>query len=70
MAVYNTSSTDDGTANARKCENSLFLSQERDENATKVCFRVGIECVGLDFVVLPVKHDMDRMSYRKVRKNR
>ena len=48
----NTSSTDDGLGNGRKCENSPFLSKERDEKVRKIFNKVVKKCTWVNFVII------------------
>ena len=52
MVIYNTSSTDDGWGNARKHENSPFLSKNRDEKVGKVCHKVVKKHTWVNFVIV------------------
>ena len=50
--IYNTSSTDDEWGNARKHENSPFLSKNRDEKAGKIFNKVAKKCTWVNFVII------------------
>ena len=52
MVIYNTSSTDDGWGNARKHENSPFLSKNRDEKVGKIFNKVAKKCTWVNFVIM------------------
>ena len=70
MVRRNTSSTDDGLGNGRKCENSPFLSKERDEKVRKIFNKVVKKCTWVNFVIIDFQILIGSIWFWKQRKNR